>query len=50
MYDLTTGPKPADVVPAPLPGMFYAIALGPMWAPYQIKAPANDALFPDECA
>ncbi len=48
MYDLTTGPKPADVVPAPLPGMFYAIPLGPMWAPYQIQAPANDALFPGE--
>ena len=36
------------MVPAPLPGMFYAIPLGPMWAPYQIQAPANDALFPGE--
>jgi hypothetical protein len=48
MYDLTVGPKPQDVVPAPLPGMFYAIPLGPMWAPYQIQAPAGDALFPGE--
>ena len=48
MYDLTVGPKPMDVVPAPLPGMFYAIPLGPMWAPYQIQAPAGDALFPGE--
>ena len=48
MYDLTTGPKPADVVPAPLPGMFYAIPLGPMWAPYQIQSPAGDPLFPGE--
>ncbi|HZT29237.1 MAG TPA: hypothetical protein VFA33_05105 [Bryobacteraceae bacterium] len=48
MYDLTTGPKPQDVTPDPLPGMVYAIPLGPMWAPYQIQAPANDALFPGE--
>ncbi len=48
MYDLTVGPKPMDVAPAPLPGMFYAIPLGPMWAPYQIQAPAGDALFPGE--
>ncbi len=48
MYDLTVGPKPADVAPPPLPGMFYAIPLGPMWAPYQIQAPSNDALFPGE--
>ena len=48
MYDLTVGPKPADVAPAPLPGMFYAIPLGPAWAPYQVQAPANDALFPGE--
>jgi len=48
MYDRTVGPQVHDVAPDPLPGMFYAIPLGPMWAPYQIQAPANDALFPGE--
>ena len=48
MYDLTVGPKPADVVPDPLPGMFYGIPFGPAWAPYQVQAAANDALFPGE--
>jgi hypothetical protein len=48
MYNLTTGPKPQDVVPAPLPGMVYGIPLGPMWAPYEVQAPANDPLFPGE--
>ncbi|MCL4488672.1 MAG: phage tail protein, partial [Chloroflexi bacterium] len=48
MYDLDTGPKPADVAPAPLPGLFYAIPLGPAWAPYQVQAPSWDALFPNE--
>ncbi|MGO9097938.1 MAG: hypothetical protein ACLP9Y_00280 [Mycobacterium sp.] len=48
MYDLTVGPKPTDVLPAPLPGMFYAIPLGPVWAPYQVQASGNDALFPGE--
>ncbi len=48
MYDQTVGPQVHDVLPDPLPGMFWAIPLGPMWAPYQIPAPANDALFPGE--
>jgi hypothetical protein len=48
MYDLDVGPKPMDVVPAPLPGLFYPIPLGPVWAPYEVQAPANDALFPGE--
>jgi len=48
MYDLDTGPKPADVAPAPLPGLFYPIPLGPAWAPYQVQAASWDALFPDE--
>jgi len=48
MYDLDVGPKPMDVVPAPLPGLFYPIPMGPVWAPYQLQAPSNDALFPGE--
>jgi hypothetical protein len=48
MYDLDVGPKPMDVVPAPLPALFYAIPLGPVWAPYQVQAQATDALFPGE--
>ena len=48
MYDLDVGPKPMDVVPAPLPPIFYPIPLGPAWAPYQVQAAANDALFPGE--
>jgi hypothetical protein len=37
MYDLDTGPKPVDVTPAPLPGLFYPIPLGLAWAPYQVQ-------------
>lgn len=48
MYDLDVGPKPLDVSPAPLPALFYPIPLGPAWAPYQIQARADDALFPGE--
>jgi len=48
MYDLDVGPKPMDVTPAPLPPLFYPIPLAPAWAPYQIQAHANDALFPGE--
>jgi hypothetical protein len=48
MYDLTVGPKPLDVAPAPLPALFYPIPFGPAWAPYQIQARADDALFPGE--
>ncbi|MGA9625863.1 MAG: phage tail protein, partial [Bryobacteraceae bacterium] len=48
MYDLDVGPKPIDVVPAPLPPLFYPIPLGPAWAPYQVQAAAWDALFPNE--
>ena len=48
MYDLDVGPKPLDVVPSPPPPLFHAIPLGPVWAPYQIQAAANDALFPSE--
>jgi hypothetical protein len=48
MYDLDVGPKPLDVAPAPLPALFYPIPLGPAWAPYQIQAGPNDALFPCE--
>jgi hypothetical protein len=48
MYDLTVGPKPMDVTPAPLPTLFYPIPFGPAWAPYQVQAAANDAMFPGE--
>ena len=48
MYDLTVGPKPKDVVPGPIPGVFYPIPFGPAWAPLQIQANTNDALFPGE--
>ena len=48
MYDLDVRPKPMDVVPGPLPPLFYSIPLGPAWAPYQVQAAANDALFPGE--
>src|SRR5579884_898458 len=48
MYDLDVGPKPLDLAPAPMPGIFYPIPLGPAWAPYQIQARSDDALFPGE--
>jgi hypothetical protein len=48
MYDRTVGPQVHEVLPDPLPGMFYPVPLGPMWAPYQVQAPANDALFAGE--
>jgi hypothetical protein len=48
MYDLDVGPKPADVKPSPVPVLFYAQPAGPMWAPYYLQAPNNDALFPSE--
>jgi hypothetical protein len=48
MYDLDVGPKPMDVVPAPLPALYYPIPLGPAWAPYQVQAASWDALFPNE--
>jgi hypothetical protein len=48
MYDLDVGPKPVDVAPAPLPPAFNPIPFGPAWAPYEIQAASNDALFPGE--
>ena len=48
MYDLTAGPKPLDVTPDPLPPIFYPIPFAPAWAPFQVQAASNDALFPDE--
>ena len=48
MYDLDYGPKPLDVIPSPLPAMFFPIPLGPCWAPYQIQADPADALYPGE--
>src|SRR5208283_2863143 len=40
--------KPMDVVPSPMPALFYQIPLGPVWAPYQVQASSSDALFPSE--
>ena len=34
--------------PRPCPPCIYPIPLGPAWAPYQVQAAANDALFPGE--
>jgi hypothetical protein len=48
MYDLTVGPKPEDVLPTPLPALFYPIPAGPAWAPYEVQALATDPLFPSE--
>ena len=48
MYDLDVGPKPMDVTPHPLPPALYRAAVAPAWAPYQIQAASNDALFPGE--
>lgn len=48
MYDLTVGPKPADLVPSTVPAISYALPPGPMWAPWQVQAASNDALFPSE--
>ena len=48
MYDLDVGPKPAEVLPRPLPALFYAIPRNPVWAPHQVHADPADALFPGE--
>jgi hypothetical protein len=48
MYDPEVGPKPMDVVPGPLPVAKLPAPSGPAWAPYQVQASANDALFPGE--
>jgi hypothetical protein len=47
MYDLTVGPKPVDTPALPLPALFYPVPQG-QWAPYQVQAPSDDALFPSE--
>jgi hypothetical protein len=48
MYTLEIGPQPIDVLPQPLPALFFGIPWDAAWAPYQIQASANDALFPGE--
>lgn len=48
MYALDVGPKPPpDVLSPPLPVLRYPEPVG-QWAPYQIQAPSNDALWPSE--
>jgi hypothetical protein len=47
MYDLDVGPKPISAAPTLAPVLFYPQPLGE-WAPYQVQAPATDALFPSE--
>ena len=47
MYDLDVGPQPQGVGPRPLPVMYWPEPLG-QWAPAQVRAAANDALYPNE--
>jgi hypothetical protein len=47
MYDPEVGPQPQGVGPRPLPVMYFHEPLI-QWAPYQIQAAANDALYPSE--
>jgi hypothetical protein len=47
MYDTEVGPQPQGVGPRPLPIMFFPEPLG-QWAPYQVQAEWNDALYPSE--
>jgi hypothetical protein len=47
MYDLDYGPRPKDVPPPPLRVLFYPQPQG-QWAPGQIQAASNDALYPSE--
>jgi hypothetical protein len=47
MYDLEAGPKPSDVLPKPLPVLFYPPPLGE-WAPFQVQADPNDPLWANE--
>jgi hypothetical protein len=47
MYDTEVGPQPTGAVPRPLPVLYFPEPLGE-WAPYQIQADANDALYPGE--
>jgi hypothetical protein len=47
MYDLEVGPQPQGVGPRPLPVMFFPEPLG-QWAPCQVKADPDDALYPGE--
>jgi len=47
MYALDTGPQVTATLPSPLPVLAYAEPQGE-WAPYQIQAASNDALFPNE--
>ena len=47
MYDTEVGPQPQGLGPRPLPVMFFPEELQ-QWAPCQIQAAGNDALFPSE--
>lgn len=48
MYDLTVGPKPADVIPGSLPRARYPVPMDMVWSPYLIQGPSWDALFAGE--
>ncbi len=48
MYDLDVGPKPQDIPAKPLPPYLFPIPRGPAWAPFQVQALANDAMYPGE--
>jgi hypothetical protein len=47
MYDLVAGPKPQDVLPQPLPILYYPEPLG-QWSPYYVQALSTDAVYPSE--
>lgn len=47
MYALDTGPQVTAALPSPLPVLAYQEPQG-QWAPFQIQAPSNDALFANE--
>lgn len=48
MYDLTTGPKPADVPISALPVELYRIPSGLVWHPYKVQPDAADPMFGED--
>lgn len=45
MYDLAVGPKPADVLPDPLPVQYPQYPIGLVWHPHSEQPAASDPLF-----